>query len=107
MRKKYRYFDPEKAREWERRDATRKAVAAGVMESPLTSLAKVIGKMKKKENKLEKGISEIHREFGSMKECILEALPKTARAECLECILLALKKTEENVINKLVHISIS
>lgn len=107
MRKKCKYFDPEKAREWERRDATRKAVAAGVMESPLISLAKAIGKMKKKENKLEKGISEIHREFGSMKECILEALPKTVRAECLKSILMALKKTEENVISKLVHISTS
>ena len=100
MRKKYRYFDPEKAREWERREATRRAVDSGVMESPVVSLARAMGRISERENKLEKGISAIHREFEKIKEDVINSLPKTARAKSMENVL----RSEENIVSEFVNV---
>ncbi len=101
IKKGHRYFDRNRADEHERRETMRRAVEAGIVESPIFTLAKTMRKIEEEERRLEEGISEIHKEFGSMKECILEVLPEEAKARCLESILLA----EENVIREFVRVS--
>lgn len=105
IKKEYRYFDPNRADAHERKKTMRQAIKAGIVESPIFTLAKTMRKIEEEERRLEKGISGIHKEFGLMKECILEILPEEAKARCLEGILLALKKSEENVTRELIRIS--
>jgi hypothetical protein len=91
----YDNYDRERAKKLNRRKVVaKKAVDAGMMKSPPTSLARAFRESDKRELKIEK----IHKEFNSMKDDIIELLPKTkVNADVISAILERMKKGENNI----------
>ena len=93
-------MNQKKADLWEGRIARRKAVESGILKSPISFLAETMKVITEKEERLEKGISAIHREFEKIKEDVINSLPKTARAKSMENVL----RSEENIVSEFVNV---